>query len=82
LACQRFCHHSRSCCRSLRNSTAVIRCPKMPSRMAQWFYDQSRTWTFPLSCVHLVSISGQCDASIKQKSIMNCEFCTHRPIWK
>jgi hypothetical protein len=37
---------------------AVIRWLKMPSRMARWFYDQSRIWTFPLSCVHLVSISG------------------------
>ena len=43
---------------------AVKRWLKMLSRMARWFYDQSRIWTFPLSCVHLVSISGQCDASI------------------
>ena len=40
----------------------VIRWLKMPSRMARCLYDQSRIWTFPLSCVHLCSISGQCDA--------------------
>ena len=43
---------------------AVIRWLKMLSRMARWFSDPSRIWTFPLPCVHLVSISGQCDASI------------------
>jgi hypothetical protein len=45
---------------------AVMRWHKMPLRMARWFYDQSRIWKFPLSCVHLWSISGQCDASIGQ----------------
>lgn len=44
---------------------AVIRWLKMPSRMARCFYDQSRIWTFSLSCVHLMSTSGQCDASIR-----------------
>jgi hypothetical protein len=42
----------------------VIRWFKMLSRMARWFSDQSRIWTFPLPCVHLVSISGQCDVNI------------------
>ena len=48
---------------------AVIRWLKMSSRMARCLYDQSRIWTFPLSCVHLVSISGQCDACITHKSL-------------
>ena len=43
----------------------VIRWLHMPSRMAQCFYHQSRILTFPLSCVHLVSIWGQCDTGIK-----------------
>jgi hypothetical protein len=67
LACKRFCHRSRSCCLSLRNSTGGH---TMPSRMARWFYDQSQIWTFPLSCVHLVSISGQCDANINNVIII------------
>ena len=36
LARQRFCHRSRSCCRSLRNRPAVTRLPQMPSRMARY----------------------------------------------
>ena len=41
---------------------AVIRWLKMSSRKARCCYDLSWIWTSPLSCVHLGSISGQCDA--------------------
>ena len=41
-----------------------IRWHKMPSRFARCFCDQILIWTFTLSCVHLVSISGQCDDCI------------------
>ena len=42
----------------------VKRWLKMPSWMTRCVYDQSRLWTFPFSCIHLVSTSGQCDACI------------------
>ena len=44
---------------------AVIRWLKIPSRMARCVHDQSRIWTFPLLCVHICSISVQCDACFK-----------------
>ena len=43
---------------------ATIRWLKMPSRMVRYFHDHSRIWKFLSSCFHLVSTSGQCDASI------------------
>ena len=42
----------------------IIWLVKIPSRMARCLYDQSQVLTFPLSCVHLVSTSGQWDAGI------------------
>ena len=56
-----------SCCRSLkidRQSYDRLRCPHEWPDMARCVYDQSRIWNFPSSCVHLMSTSGQCDASI------------------
>ena len=55
----------------------VKRWLKMPSRMTRCVYDQSRLWTFPFSCIHLVSTSGQCDACIKkifQNQYVNCDL--------
>ena len=46
---------------------------KMPSRMTRCVYDESRLWTFPFSCIHLVSTSGQCDACIKTYRA-NCDW--------
>ena len=44
---------------------SVTKWVKMASRMARCFHDQTRVWTFSYSCVHLLSNSGQCDASMR-----------------
>ena len=64
LTCQRFCEHSRSCCRTLKTQPADTRWLRMPSRMTRCVHDHSRCCKFPSSCVHRESKSGQCDASI------------------
>ena len=43
---------------------AVTRWVKMASRMTRCFHDQTRIWKFSYSCVHLLSNSERCDASI------------------
>ena len=58
LAYQRFWKRSRSSHRNGKTqqwSYDGIRWYKMPSRLAQCFYDQIRT--FPLSCAHLILVS-------------------------
>ena len=63
LACQRFCLRSQNCCRSLENTTGGHSMGKDCFANGPMFHDQTRIWTFSFLCVHLLSNSGQCDAS-------------------
>ena len=62
-AYQRFCLRSQSCCRSLENTTGGHSMGKDCFANGPMFHDQTRIWTFSFLCVHLLSNSGQCDAS-------------------
>jgi len=60
---------------ALQTNPKVIQWHKLPSRMARYWYDQNRIWCCSYSCVHLVTISGQCDACLTN----HISLCT--PDW-